>query len=252
MKKIWLILLFLFLFKIDKIYAVTTSILNVPSEITADPFTIVASVSGNISGTHFLRIDLFKENTTNYFGQTNNGSSWYGGSEGTQYFPITVTDGFWSGSLQGKVGDPSLTEYPGPGSYRMRVRRYTSSGGSGNSDEQSVGVNISVNLPTPTPTTASSPTNTPAPTNSPIPTKIPTSKPTQKAVITTLPAKKPTQTSDSLGTVLGSEEEEPSPTTVVKESSVVKGGAKITLVLGMLLLGVAIMVFTERLQQIKK
>ncbi len=254
MKKICIVLLCIFLFKIGRVYAVTTSILSVPSDITTDPFTVVASISGNISGTNYLRIDLFKENTTNYFGQTYNGSSWYGGSDGMQYFPITVTDGIWSGSLQGRVSNPSLTEYSGPGSYRMRVRRYTSSGNAGSSDEQTVSVNITVNLPTSTPIPTSSPSNTPTPTNSPTQTKTPTPKPTIKnnpsptrTFITTK-----TEVSNN-GTVLGQEATQtPTPTTMVKSQSNLIGGAKVALVLGLLFCGIAIMIFTQRIQNIKK
>lgn len=139
------------------VVTITTS--NIPSTITDESFTINVSVSGASAGTNYLRIDLYKENTTNYFGETYNNTSWYGGSTGTQYFPITIVSGqTWSGTVQGKVGTPTSTEYLGSGAYKLKIRRYTSSGSPTSNDQQTpqdITINISSSSPSPSPSTIS-------------------------------------------------------------------------------------------------
>ena len=75
-----------------KSFAVTVSITNYPSSISADPFSISVSILGASSGTNYIRVDLYKDGTQNYFGDTYNGSDWYNGSEGKQYYPITIIE----------------------------------------------------------------------------------------------------------------------------------------------------------------
>ncbi|HSX40958.1 MAG TPA: hypothetical protein VLF68_05105 [Candidatus Saccharimonadales bacterium] len=142
-----------------KTYAVSVAITSYPSSITSDLFTITASISGAATGTNYLRVDVYKDGTTNYFGETFNGSDWYSGSDGKQYFPISVTSNVsWSGNVQARVGNPSSTYYDGTGTYKMRLRRYTSSGGQGSEDANLSAVVINLSLPTPTPTPTSAPT----------------------------------------------------------------------------------------------
>src|SRR5437868_14827917 len=81
------------LFCPKNVYAVTVSIIDYPSTISLDQFSLTASVSEASSGTNYLRLDIFKDGTTTYFGETYNGSDWYSGSDGKQYFPITVEIG---------------------------------------------------------------------------------------------------------------------------------------------------------------
>lgn len=136
------------------------------------------------------------------------------------------------------------------------VRFQTSTGGATNNDAPKEP------CPSPVPSSTTVPSNTPAPTKTPSPTPI-KSAPTK----TPIPYSSPTPTikptavqtltlhtnteQESDGSVLGVEEK-PSPTTIIKGSSVTKGGAKIALVLGMLFIGIAIMVFTQRIQQMNK
>lgn len=209
----FLLIAIFFLFSGGKVLAVTININTYPSSISADPFSVDVYITGPNPGTNYLRIDLFKEGTTNYFGETFSGTDWYGGSEGKQYFPITIgEEKTASASVQGRVGNPSLTEYPGPGNFKLRIRRYTSSGSAASGDQQtSVDIQITVSIPTPTPVPTSEPTPTPVsePTDVPIPTpKPPTPTPTKK--ITPTPTLKitPTVATES-GEILGEEESSP-------------------------------------------
>lgn len=212
-----LLLFFIFLTFLlfpKKTLAVTINLSNVPSTITSDSFNINVSVSGPSDGKNYLRIDLYKEGTTNYFGETFNGSEWYSGSTGTSYFSVDIINSTASATLQGRIGNPSLTDYSGPGSYKLRIRRYTVSGNSASSDQTPIDINIQVATPTPDPTTqptsTSTPTSTSSPTptvtSTPIPTKTPTAKPTKT------PTPEPTEESIE-NSVLGIQEEvSPSPT----------------------------------------
>lgn len=167
------LLFFLFIFK-GNVFSVTTSIIEYPSTLSADAFNIKVLVEGASAGQNYLRVDLYKEGSTNYFGETFNNTDWYFGSDGKKYLPITIESGkVASVSVQARVGQIEGTDYSGPGEYKMKIRRYTSSGTQA-SDTQSV-VTVSINLFTPTP----SPTLTPTPqpqsssTFSPSPTKTP-------------------------------------------------------------------------------
>lgn len=184
------------LFSPKQVYAVTTSVSNVPSTIGSDPFTITVSVSGASNGTNYLRIDLYREGTTNnYFGETYNNTDWYSGSDGLQYFPITIASGSWSGLVQGRFGSPSATDYDGTGTYKLRVRRYTASGNYTSSEANDSAVVIAVSFPTNTPI----PTPSPTPTTVPTPTKTPTPTPTAKPAATSTP--KPASTNTPVPTV---------------------------------------------------
>jgi len=179
-----LALFFLFYFPFIKtVFAVSVTISDYPSTVTENSFTITASVSGAVTGTNYLKIDLFKDGSENYFGETFNNADWYGGSTYSQYFPISVQSGVtWSGNLQGRVGSPSSTQYDGTGTYKMRLRRYTSGGGYTSSEANNNAVVVSIVIPTPTPTVTSTPTpgptstSTPTPTRTPTPTNTPTPK----------------------------------------------------------------------------
>lgn len=162
----------IFLFSPKDSFAITITINNYPSQISTDPFDVEVYISG-YTGKNYLRIDFYKEGTTNYFGETFNGTNWYGDSDGTQYFPI---EGINSTHLQGKIGNPSLTKYPSPGNFKLRIRRYTNSGNVASGDQQTpVEVQINVPLETPTPISSVAPTLTPTPTTKP---PTPTPKPT--------------------------------------------------------------------------
>lgn len=145
-------------------YAVTLIYTDTPTSIGKDPFTLQVTIDGANPGTNYLRIDLYREETTNYFGETYNGSSWYKGGEGTLYFPITIgEEKVATASVQGKVGEPTSGEYPGPGQYKLKVRRYTNSGNSASGDTQTP-VIVEITLPAVSPSPAPQPRATPNPT----------------------------------------------------------------------------------------
>lgn len=141
---------------------------------------------GASSGTNYIRVDLYKDGTQNYFGETYNGSDWYSGSDGKQYFPITIIDSksTASAALQARTGVPSISDYDGQGSYKMRIRRYTTSGGQGSEDPNTSAVSVAITISTPTPT----PTFTPQPTATP--------KQSSVATITPSVTKSPTPSSN--------------------------------------------------------
>ena len=206
-KIVFLILFYLF-FGVSPIFAVTVTISNYPSVISDQPFNFDVSVSGAQSGTNYLRANLFLSGTTKYFGYTFNGSNFANSSDYSQYLPITIDpEGTWIGSIQAKL-DPDSSYYNGPGTYSLKVRRYTQSGSSYTWSNE---VNLSINLPTPTPSPTPSPTPTSTPTPAtpyqplkPSPTPSPsssfsktktttsTSSPTPKPSLTTSPSSTPT------------------------------------------------------------
>ncbi|TSC88165.1 MAG: gamete and mating-type specific protein A [Microgenomates group bacterium Gr01-1014_16] len=185
----WWSLILLFFLSTFPALAVTITLSNVPSSISTDPFTLNVDISGPNPGTNYLRVDLFKDGTSNYFGETNNGSVYYGGSDGLQYFPVTINaEGTASAQLTARIGNPSHTDYPGSGQYKLKIRRYTSA--DSNSSSNSNDVQITFDWPTPTPTSTPQPTSPPAPTNTPAPTTTPKLSSTPKPSAT--PTPKPT------------------------------------------------------------
>lgn len=213
------VLVFFFLFFAAHAYAVSINIINPPTTITSDPFTLTASISGATTATNYLRVDIYKEGASNYFGETYNGSDWYGGSTYSQYFPISIQSGvIWNGNVQGRVGSPSLSDYDGTGTYKVRVRRYTSSGGYTTSEASASAVTIAIAIPTNTPTPApatSTPTN-PPPTNSPTPSPTKSLSSTFSPTPSLSPSKSSTppahETISPSGSVLGASDDPLSPT----------------------------------------
>lgn len=172
--------------------AVTTKITEFPNSISLEPFRLTVTINGAAAGTNYLRLDLYLDGSKNYFGETFNGETWYGESEGSKYLPITIEkEATWSGVLLGRLGQPSGAEYPGPGSYKARVRRYTGSGNY-NADEANAGAvvtTIDVKSATPTPPKPTSSPPTQAPTKqpaSPVSTLHPTVKPTLTPLLSNL------------------------------------------------------------------
>ncbi len=181
-----------FLITAKSAYAVTVTITEYPPTITEDPFTIKVSISGASPATNYLRIDLYKEGTTNYFGETFNNSDWNSGSSYNQYLPITIDSSkTWSGEVQARTGSPSLTQYDWQGSYRMRVRRYTSSGGTNATEANNSSIEISINIPQPSPSPTPFPSPTPSPTQSST-VSTSTKSPTPTPKTTTILSKSPT------------------------------------------------------------
>lgn len=189
-QKIVIVSLLFFIFP-GVVNAVNTSILHKPDTITKDPFQLGIAIDGANDGTNYLRADLFKEGKTEYFGETCatdiiSESCWISGSDGTKYYPVIIKDASWSGVLNVRIGNPSLTEYDGIGTYKVRIRRFTTSGNYNATEANNSAVNITLssspeNTPTmvpsetPKPSVTTKPSATPkiiTPTNTPIPTMI--------------------------------------------------------------------------------
>lgn len=180
---------------------ISVNILDYPSEISDQPFQVTFQVDGVSPATNYFRVDLFQGDSTSYFGETNNGSTWYGGSNGVEYLPLEITSKDpHVATISARLGEPSISRYPGPGLYSLRVRRYTASGSAGGESPQ-VSLNIVFERPpSPTPTPTPTPSPTPAPTNTPAPT--PTPKPSPSPIPSPVPSPTPDLESPS-GTVAG-------------------------------------------------
>jgi hypothetical protein len=197
MKNVLVLAIGLYFLCASVVEAVTITVTNSPTSISSDPFTLDVSVDGADPSTNYLRIDLYKKDTANYFGETFTGSDWYGGSEGIKYFPIDISkEGTASGSVRGRIGSPDSKEYIGPGQYKLRIRRYTKSGSPATNDKQNP-VDLEITVPTPSPTytptvtSVPTPTRTPTATSAPTPTKTPTPTTTAKATSTPIPTANP-------------------------------------------------------------
>jgi len=199
----------LLLFSTKQVLAVSISILSYASSIGEESFTVTTKIEGAETGTNYLRIDLYqdKEGSKSYFGETDNGQSWYGGTDGKQYFSVPIITGNPTiATVSGRIGDPSISEYPGPGAYKLRIRRYTSSGGAGSGDCIPVDINITKTWPSSSPSPSPSIIPTPSPTQTPTPTPTSTPKPSLKPSIR--PSPSPTLPAEALsegeeGTVAG-------------------------------------------------
>lgn len=204
------VVLFLF-FSVTPICAVTISVATQSALISSDIFKIDVTVSGATNATNYLRADLFKEGTTNYFGETYNGSDWYSGSDGKNYFPVQIQNSSATATFQAQIGNPSINDYPGPGIYKLKVRRYTSSGSQSSNDTQTP-IDVQIIYSSPTPTSTIVPTNTPTPT----PTLVPTSSPTNTISPSNTPkptsTPKPTPTTKPSPTLKPSNTPKPIPT----------------------------------------
>jgi hypothetical protein len=213
--------LFLFCFLIPKsVSAVSITINNFPSTISSDNFLVEATISGATNATNYLRVDLYKEGTSNYFGETFNGSDWYIGSEGKNFFPVQIQNSSASASIYAQLGNPSTTYYPGPGAYKMKIRRYTASGSYSSTDIQTpVDIQITYTFPTPTPTESPSPTQTPTPTSAPTPTSTPVKTPTPTIQKTPTPTKIITPTA-TISAVLGDSTDSASIDTASRSASI--------------------------------
>lgn len=172
--------------------AISFSITNPHSE--GDGIAVDIEVSGLTSsscqnGTCYLQAVFTNPDTPRYFGFTQNKKGdWfeYSSSPETEYiatmfYPFSPQDGSWSGRLIAKANIAD-SDYSGPGSYSMKVLRY--SGKSMSAAGESNTASVSIVWPTLSP----SPTGTPLPTHTPTQTLTPTN------VSTNTPTKTPTAT----------------------------------------------------------
>lgn len=244
---------------VTKTYGAAPTITSSPSSVNLDTsFTISATMSGLTNNAVYrLRIVFAQPGTSNYFGSTYNGSSWYNGTPSPISYANFLTinangNGAWWGDIQGKIesDDPNFTT--GDGAYDVKVGRYTQTGSSATwSNIVSVQLILPptptpTETPTPTPTSAPTPTKTPTPTPSatPTPTLRPTVTPTPRPTSTPIPThvQSTIELSSVPTSVLGEStesitSEEPSPTKEVKTlGSSQNNLSKILIGLGILIL----------------
>lgn len=144
---------------VKSIAAVATTITELPQTISSEPFSLKITVSGAGEGNNYLRLDIYKLGSTEYFGETFNGLAWYSDNDFNQYNSVNIESGSdWSGELLGKVGMPNLTQYAGPGIYMLRIRRYTSSGNYNPTEANNSAMQVNIDVQLLTPTTAPNPT----------------------------------------------------------------------------------------------
>lgn len=151
------LLLFYFIPLSNKVCAVSTTIIKAPSVIGEEEFVVGVEIEGAREGTNYLRVDLYKNQTNDYFGQTYNGQDWYSGSEFTSYLPVQIVSSTtWTGEIKARVGPMPLAQYSGAGSYMIRIRRYTASGSY--SSDEAIGSAKEIEINIATPSSISSPT----------------------------------------------------------------------------------------------
>lgn len=144
-----------------------------PASISNQEFNVNLTITGAKAGTNYLRIELYKEGTTNYFGETFNGKDWYSGSDGLSYFPVNITNASTSAIVKGRLGNPTGSEYEGAGNYKLKVKRYTSSGSAANDTHDPVDILVSYDIKTSTPNPTATQDISPIPNQTHIPTNLP-------------------------------------------------------------------------------
>lgn len=172
------------------------------SSVTVDnSFSVALTMTGLSNATQYrLRLVFAPTGTSNYFGSTYNGSSWYNGTPSpidySRFLSVTTdSNGDWSGNVEGKVESTDSNFTTGSGNYELKVGRYTASG---TSATWSNILSMSIAAPSPTATPTSTPTNTPTPSITPTPTKTPT--PTITPTSTKTPTPTPTAKPDATAT----------------------------------------------------
>lgn len=202
-------------------YAVTVTVSNIPESVTDQEFEFDVLVSGAQTGTNYIRASFFSPGTTSYFGFTYNGSSFYNGSDYSQYLPLPISaEGSGSATVKAKI-DPGSSSFKGSGDYSFKVRRYTSQSYNTSSSEVTVSINYAAETPTPTPTQAPTPTSTPTLTPTPTPTKTatPTNSPSKPT-----PTKAPAQSTISIPpSILGTSAAQPTESQTQPEEAQVAG-----------------------------
>ena len=158
-RRILFLFLIYFFIGIQSVFAVSVTIDPVISPISTEPFELTVTVTGAKTGTNYLRADIFKEETTDYFGETFTGSEWYNGEDGTHYFPINlITDTPAIATISARLSSIPAN-WSQSDHFIARVRRYTASGNYTGSEASASAIQITILIPTQTPTLV--PTSTP-------------------------------------------------------------------------------------------
>jgi hypothetical protein len=192
----------LFLLAVDEIFAsIEFSIGNATQ--TNDEIEVEATIKGLSSSSCFenkcyLQGVLTASDQNQYFGFTqNNQSNWYEYASSPEvelikstFYSIEPKEGSWSGKLKIK-NNPGDSDYKGPGTYSLQVRRYSGKSSSHAGESNTLTVQLSYVLPTPTPVPTGGtpqPTSTPTPASSKTPNEAesastPTPNPTDEALV---------------------------------------------------------------------
>jgi hypothetical protein len=170
--------------KLNKLIYVVIIINSFPLRVSSLPFDLSLTINGAKNGTNYLRAEIFKDGTTNYYGETYNGKDWYSGNDGKNYFPVQINSSSVSATIKVKSGEIE------PGAYKLKIKRYTASGNAASDEEKEVDVNFknevqATSIPTSTPD-ATVIMETKAEIN-PTPTESPTIIPTVLAESTIIP-----------------------------------------------------------------
>ena len=113
----------------NSVLAVTLNIIDAPSILETDEFTVKFLVTGAKPATNYFRILLYPDGARTYLAQTWNGSSWYDGSDGKTYYPFAVSTSSASGEIKAKLKQGVVS-----GNYLISLKRYTASGSSANDE----------------------------------------------------------------------------------------------------------------------
>lgn len=148
-----------------KVLAVSLSIDSSPSKVNTPEFDISVTITGAKPATNYLKALVYKEGTRDYVGQTWNGSEWYKGPEGKNYFPLTISGKTTNTTLKIQIAPETEN-----GEYLLSVKRFTASGNS--ADDSITEAHLFLELPKAEPTKSP---NIPSPTplSTPLPTPLP-------------------------------------------------------------------------------
>jgi hypothetical protein len=188
--------------------AIDLDISDIAASVHEDQeFPLSFSLSQSISASNpvYLRVVIYQEGTTKYFGYTQNKAlDWINTtSDKSLFFELAVSpEGTASGELKGKF-DLENSYYNGAGVYKVKLGRYTSSSDSGADWSNELEITHTTNpspTPTPTPTLSPSPASTSTPTPSSTPTSSSEAKTSPLASSLGTPSLSP---STQIGTVAG-------------------------------------------------
>lgn len=208
------------LFKIVRIYLLIFTILSLLFGITPafaaitftasnpqysnEEATVDVSISGLTSSSCpnsycYLQAAFTAPSLIRYFGFTkNHNGQWYEyiGSPDLSYiqstfFAFLPQNGSWSGQLTLRI-NPDDADYKDPGTYNIKVWRYTGNSSSAANASDFVTINITGSTPTPILTSSPTPSPTIVPTSTPTPTKTPSPSSTPKKTTTPAPSPAPT------------------------------------------------------------
>lgn len=250
MKKLLILLLgviFFYLFR-SIVFASEINITSYPSSVQLlEEFKVnISFLSLDPNSSYYIKAiggdDLYDVQT--YSDKTSSYLSW---NAPWGNFPEFSTNEIGSSSVEIKSRFKEGTNL-GSNQLKIRIRKIDTSD---NIDSDNVNIDVTVaptSMPTSTPTLIPTSTNTPTSTKTQSPTNTPTVKPTVKAVNSpTSTPKLLSENTETPGQILGEEKSEES-----SKSSILVSGAKISLVLGLLFSGVAIIIFTQKIQNFQK